>query len=158
VISGNGHRRLGWEIGQKRRIIMGTCYDTSIAENACKDVASDIQGFLDGEWDGNREGWEALAQRLNDAYLSSEDRPKQPQNDLASTNLLLGNIVGELRGLRHHSGQSYDAARRRHNEWQDMLTHAVEVQVKTQKVGAITVVCGICFMSTLISVVVSLLL
>ena len=39
----------------------------SDSEIACLEVANDIQGYLDGEWDGNEEGWKALISRLTNS-------------------------------------------------------------------------------------------
>ena len=37
-------------------------------------VANDIQGYLDGDWDGNRDGWQALVSRLRSIPEPPSDR------------------------------------------------------------------------------------
>jgi hypothetical protein len=88
----------------------------------------------------------------------NEFKAERKATDHEATNLLLGHIAGHLRNLVTKESQAYDSARRRHEEWREIFVRGIETQAKNQKVGAIIVFGGICIMTTIISVVVSLLL
>jgi len=81
-----------------------------------------------------------------------------PHEAHESTNILLGMLCGHVENLVKESNRANEGARRRHDEWQETMRNAGEIQVKAQKIGAKVVMIGICLMSTIISVVVSLLI
>jgi hypothetical protein len=85
-------------------------------------------------------------------------KAERKATDHETTNLLLGHIAGHMENLVTEEKRSYDRARHNHEEWQEMFIKGVGIQTKNQKIGLIVVVGGICFLSTIISVVVSLLL
>ena len=43
-----------------------------IMVRAARGVAGDIEGYLVGDWDGNSDGWRALANRLRAAIAKAE--------------------------------------------------------------------------------------
>lgn len=45
--------------------------DVTELRSALRLIASDIDGFVNGDWDGNRQGWEALSRRAQTAIVSS---------------------------------------------------------------------------------------
>ena len=97
-------------------------------------------------------------------HMCMEDKAPKPRRILApheaheSTNLFLGFISGHLENLVAESHRANDGARRRNDEWQETLRRAGDIQIKAQRTGAIVVMVGICLMSTIISVVISLLI
>lgn len=83
---------------------------------------------------------------------------KKVDDPVVATNLLLGFIVGHLDNLVTESNRANKNASRRHDEWQETLTTLGEIQGKAQRTGAIVICVGICFLSTFISIVISLLI
>ena len=83
---------------------------------------------------------------------------KKVDDPVVANNLLLGFIAGHLENLVTESYRANENARRRHDEWKETLISAGEIQAEAQKTGAKVIMIGICLMSTIISVVVSLLI
>ncbi len=104
-----------------------------------------------------------IGHMCNEKVLIDDEAPK-PRRILApheaheSTNLLLGFISGHLENLVAESNRANEGARRRNDEWQETMRRAGDIQVKAQRTGAIVVFAGICLMSTIISVVVSVVI
>ena len=93
-------------------------------------------------------------------HMCIEDKTPEPKiaTTHESTNILLGMLCGHVENLVTESHRANRGADLRHDEWQETLARAGEIQVQAQKSGAKVVMIGICLMSTIISVVVSLLI
>jgi len=104
-----------------------------------------------------------IGHMCNEKVLIDDEAPKprkilSPHEAHESTNLLLGMLCGHVSNLVSESHRANEGARRRNDEWQETLKRAGDIQIKAQRTGAIVVLTGICLMSTIISVVISLLI
>lgn len=96
----------------------------------------------------------------NEKALIDDKAPelKRVNDPHATTNLLLGNIVGQLTNLAITCKINLEKSNRHHDEWQEAIAEISKIQAKAQKVGAIILIGGVTLLSTFISVVISLLI
>ena len=129
----------------------------------------------DGHMHANEEPSKDLGEHVTAPYLRPEDdgpighmcmeekSPKSrrilaPHEAHESTNLLLGLLCGHVENLVIESNRANRGADLRHEEWQEALITMGAMQATAHKTGAKVIMVGICLMSTIISVVISLLI